>query len=508
MPNDYELQDDLNPTKAHSQHPMSAEEANELFVEIKRVFNDRQAIIDEIKRNYNKYSENRISTSILNINNRLVNNAGAAIPFDSNVEYPITEPPSEPVDPYENVDRPEDTIIRTVDGIAIINSLLNINELDSRLHKAAVRSQYYINRAIKSRESDLKKEYTDGNGKYQCELYIDSSEVEPGTPLGDAYHAYDTVTRELATNSYLRTMIGIDDEGLIRNLITYVKNFTNQYVEYKKSGTVQNITSAFDYEVLHYATLLIDAENCLLDELCKKYKKATMTTVGATNKLHVTDPAEQHLQYNKAPFIGSTCNAVCVGICTGSCYGTCNGCGGCTSYCDYTCGSACIGSCQTECMSNNCKSVCGTECTSSCSQSCTNKCSNGCDTICVGNCTGNCTTFCVGTCTTGCNSSCLKDCNTGCRTECKEECGASCTNEAATKTVIANPNPPNEVSNSNRGYSGPRTRAVYVDGYSVPQVSAQESDGTWTYNGSPVGTNGTAFATDAMGNSTSNPFDD
>jgi hypothetical protein len=114
-------------------------------------------------------------------------------------------------------------------------------------------------------------------------------------------------------------------------------------------------------------------------------------------------------------------------------YSSCNG---------ASCVGLCYGSCVNTCngcggCTGYCSTACGGTCTSDCMDNCNNRCGKHCgqgcektcDNSCTGECQTNCTTFCNTGCKTGCKngcSGCKETCNTGCKTTCSDGCKDGC----------------------------------------------------------------------------------
>lgn len=432
---------DFDPQKAAKNHPMTASQANDLFSRISNALSYRDNLINQIHRVNASFSDNRLALSIADIYSRVAE--GVALPFEDDVD-PNT-------DPYAGVSNPGNTIIRTLDGVSILNSLIKINELDSSIRVKATSS-------LNAAEPGAKTDYNDTkNGKWVSYKFIKTTD----TAIVNAWNAYrDTIKldTEIPKERYIYHIL-----VKLRDIIKYVKDFTNyMYTVLPNtdgSEIHQNISSAFDYDVLDYIVKIIVCENALLSAILSKYTVANKTADGK-----VTQKAQEYRQFNGAPFLGSICNAVCLGLCKGSCAGTCNGCGGCTSYCDTSCGGSCVKVCETEC-SAVCQGGCINTC-NGCSQNCDVNCSLNCTGGCRNTCGGNCGTECSGICKGTCNTGCFKECDTGCKNECNDVCGGSCETEASAKVTISNPNPPVTSTNtSNNYYGGPYVPTTVTERY-------------------------------------------
>lgn len=354
---------------------------------------------------------------------------------------------------FDPIDTSSANIIKAIDGIAIINSILRINEIDNGIDDVANTSYKKIKKAFENGQSYKNhiKNYT-LNGVLLTDLFPAATDtdiaaakdrylnvIDVNVNSNDFNFESDDIAEREAQRRYIFTVL--DD---ISDIIKYVKNFTSNYVTPLADGTDvhQNITSAFDYYLLDYIVQMIEAENILFDTLLTKYEKTIITNTDRSTR--ITIPLNvQRKQYNHAPFIGSMCNGACTGLCFGSCESTCNGCGGCTGYCSSYCGGSCYGQCGSAMCDKSCTGTCKNECQNECQGQCTKQCADQCSSGCTGACTTQCKDSCKGKCSTSCDNACISGCNDGCYSSCTGSCGQSCSGSASSKNPISK-NQPND----------------------------------------------------------------
>jgi len=356
---------------------------------------------------------------------------------------------------FDPIDTSSANIIKAIDGIAIINSILRINEIDNDIDNIADESCKRIIKAINNGLS-----YTDSTKQYLINNIIHVDVYPNGTTDTDIVNAktkyanvilINTDTDDFNFNSDDPTDRANQKEYIISvleditDIIKYVKTFTTFYVEAYADGSDahQNITSAFDYYVLDYIVQMIEAENELFATLLAKYEKFPMAPDERRLKRDLDLKTIQHKQNNHAPFVGSMCNGSCVGLCYGSCITTCNGCGGCASYCSTYCGASCYDNCGTSACTSTCNSTCKDSCQGYCERTCTITCGDTCTSSCITGCKGQCKGECDTSCSNTCRGQCVSGCIDGCAETCMTSCGQSCQSTSASKNKISSPNPVN-----------------------------------------------------------------
>lgn len=334
-------------------------------------------------------------------------------------------------------------IILDAHGIAIINSILGVNSLSTKM-------------------------LNDAQTSMKMQLIYASADTTKKLPADKITHQEDyqkdaTVQARLKTYQNYLVMedmpdFGGDDQTAIHNHIkTSLANFQNKIkdvLDQNKLGIKYadyNISVSFDYYVLKFLCGLIKAENDLFDAL------VNVTQSKAKNDIHY--------MANYAPLDASTCRSVCTGLCSGSCSGTCNGCGGqCTKYCS--------AACETNCANN-----CSNQCKSSCDLSCNKEC-NGCSGQCTGGCIADCTAACgTSTCTSQCGAQCTGGCyglatgqsfECGCGGKCTTTCGSRCSNGVGSGATAETPpvtdTSPNDTTTNTPGPSPDNTFVNYGRG--------------------------------------------
>lgn len=517
----------------YEHRPMSATQANDLMDRILTVFTYRKNIWDSAN-SYTNPHMNGIRQSITNINKL----------NDKRPQSKIDD-----VDMEEDPNLSNENTIRAVDGIAILNSILNVNDISKNFNGKAssianlgditivewksqilkvitaytnIVTHIYrkdnssgstVTNALATQIVNMRNtliavaHFTSGyydNSPYKIDGQWDTSVMS--TELSKPYMIYEFDTNHFGDTEIEAKLAQIDYINAVladikdKKIITYVKDFTEKYVIAKSGNNdvFQNITIAFDYYVLDYLVQILEFENTLFGYLVEYYQKIPSSDRTRDN---------QHAQYNTAPGMHSSCNTSCVGLCYGSCVGTCNGCGSCTSFCGVQCGATCTSTCQTTADNGTCKDGCATSCGVGCDVNCTKDCKSDCNAACVKSCSLVCAGKCSSECTSDCNTKCVSTCNTGCKTSCTGTCGENCIGSASSKNNVANNNPKPETVNTARNTNniypskvtpssgGPSstisTYVGWVEGYAVPQVLHKNPDGSYSH-------------TDGAGNTTNN----
>lgn len=479
---------DYDKALAYWNHPMTDEQAKSLLNRIKFAFLYRNGF----KLNSDKWRESTIDVLDISLNNiertKKVSSDEYNIEADDNPKYGIDQVDTMPTasidylditvqyigqsifDSYQHnafykciedsgvyewtevdpVDTSDANIIKAIDGVAIINSLLRINEIGDDMTEIANTSYNKILKAFINGSSykNHTKEYI-LNGKTLTDVFPNESTdadiaaaktkyinvITINTSTDDFNFESDDAAKRLKQKSYIETILHD-----ISDIIKYVNAFTDAYLRPYDEGTHQNVTTAFDYYVLDYIVQMIEAENALFVTLLTKYARTIIED--PTAKVDI-DVSIQHKQFNHAPFVGSMCNGACVGLCFGSCVTTCNGCGGCTSYCSSYCGASCFGDCGNATCVDNCAGTCKGECTGDCQGACTKDCGDDCSSSCITSCAHECKGSCTGGCSISCSDKCSTGCNDGCFTSCTSSCGHSCSGGAAAKSPSKSPQPAN-----------------------------------------------------------------
>ena len=431
---------DFDKSISYWNHPMTDRQAKNLLTRIRRAFEYRNGVIDQDTR-WKATEVPSITASINNID----------LTKKPSGDYNIEAMDDDIVANDDTFEASDANIIKAIDGIAIINSLLRINEIDSTIENAANTSYKKIRKAFDNGQSyqNHKKDYMI-NGVSLTDLFPDATDVDIVTAR-DRYlnvitvnvnsndfefESDDIVERESQRDYIFNTLEDIAD------IIKYVKNFTDTYIKplSDATDTHQNITSAFDYYLLDYIVQMIEAENILFEALLTKYEKIVLTNDDRSTR-EIIPLNTQRRQYNHAPFVGSMCNGSCTGLCFGSCESTCNGCGGCTGYCSSYCGGSCYGQCGNAACDSNCSGTCKTGCKDACQGLCAKQCSEACESACTGTCTTQCKDGCKGKCSSSCDNQCISGCNDGCFSKCTGGCGQSCAGSASAKNPISTTQP-------------------------------------------------------------------
>lgn len=406
--------------------------------------------------------------------------------------YPDGETTDDNPDPIKSAK----FIIKSMDGVAILNSILSFDDIRP-IYAGDPDGQQFgngiINRALRSlalidpdnpdhksstyrinmkQNGDIvwvsqHREYPTHEDSKWDQFYVKFEKLSKTIAMeqnsGNGYvldHDYDVNVYGMTQRQYVNDIIDFIEHagaGSRYHLITYVKDFVNDYIRAgtklpshpPKSGTAafpdadipgQAITAAFDYYLLDYIVQILEAENGLWAVLMLPELYGKPTYPSTTPKHNKDDTTTYGKQQNDAPHYWSTCGGYCVGLCVGSCVNTCNGCGGCTSFCSTQCGDTCradcIGSCGGEACDNQCYNGCYTSCESECVQACKMDCETGCKE----RCTTACVDTCKDACKTGCKTQCAGNCKDGCKTDCIGNCGTSCDGTGMEITTITTTN--------------------------------------------------------------------
>ena len=377
-------------------------------------------------------------------------------------------------------------IIKSIDGIAILNTILNINDIrniyvgapDGRkfangLINDAFRASEKIDetydgnknypwRNQKYNGKQYIRHYTDGGIVQECEYphftkdssnkwytftgkfykYVNTLGILHGSSGNPHYVSY--MPNAFKTDAYgfkfdanFADITGhADQQQYIYDVLNTISNLDGnvsaEFVNYVKSFAIDYIKTNTKkpnnlYPVSSaFDYYLIDYLVQILEAEYELYVALLDNYRWATSSEIGANKSLESLQYNDAPFYYSSCNgASCVGLCYGSCVNTCNGCGGCTKFCTTSCGGTCIADCAKGCKTS-CGDVCGSGCTSKCDNSCVAACKADCDTYCSKGCKDGCKTACVGNCSTNCTEGCNDGCKDGCKFQCQGECGYEC----------------------------------------------------------------------------------
>ena len=472
--NDYDSKD------SYKTHPMTDDQAKSIMDRIKLSFQYRNGMIigtdntwkdKDPTNNPHDREQNSLEKSIDNIE-RTKNISG-----EYNIEANSDDIPGDTS--AGEIDASDANIIKAIDGIAIINSLLRINELDSNIDDIAEKSCNTIVKAFNNGKTYSNHTHTYYvNGNTECKIVYPNDTLD--TDIVNAKNKYhNVITMNTESDDFIFDLTMFEDKqqhkdyvmevlSSIDDIIKYVKEFTTGHIRAYADGTDvhQNITSAFDYYLLDYIIQMIDAENNLFSTLFNKYKKADIPISfrhpSLNDGMGEIDLATQRKQYNRAPFIGSMCNGSCIGLCFGSCTNTCNGCGGCTSYCGSYCGASCYGTCGDAKCESNCSGTCKGTCEGTCERTCARNCGDNCDDSCIETCKEECKGTCQSLCSTGCSDKCVNTCNTGCKTSCSKNCGKSCQNTSASKNPVTSPQP-NNITSVQSTYQANEIYNDYVD---------------------------------------------
>lgn len=438
---------DFDSYSSYRNHPMSDEQAKDLMRRIKSAFEYRNGLL----QNGSRWKSTAQSVDILDISINNINAIFNTTTGDYNIE--AGDATVEGEDP--SFTSSDANIIKAIDGIAIINSLLRINEIDDNIDDVANTSCNKIVKAISNGQT-----FTNHMKQYLVNEIVHVDVYPNANTDTDIINAKNKFVNVILINTDTNDFNFESDDPTERNnqkeyiisvlsdisdIIKYVKAFTTYYVEANADGSDvhQNITSAFDYHVLDYIIQMIVAENELFATLLSKYEKHIVPDRLTHDSVPID---EQRIQYNHAPFIGSMCNGSCVGLCYGTCITTCNGCSSCTSYCSTYCGASCYGTCGNAVCDSTCSNTCKGECKDYCQQTCTVSCGDDCDTSCIESCLSECKGTCDTSCINTCDNKCVNECLDGCKTDCTTNCGKSCLSESSSKNVISNPKDTNVIT--------------------------------------------------------------
>lgn len=506
------------PDNSFTNRPMTEAEAKNILSRLKTTINTRLAntvdtsveslpIINDARMIKSKEeTTGKLKTSRLNIN---------AISEGSTFKIHNTP---ESYDPSEtDVDLSMDQIMKAIDGVAIINSILGFNDIDKNVissfgnnidqslgqvtktptgaaeyktikdgveYKYTRITQTSIKNARQKLYDVIRRNVVAGGKGYKIYGLVTPASGDPATTNINAVNMEKTT----AQIGYVNDMLN----NRIPQLIKYVQDFVQASTTPGSRNDTgnQNITSAFDFYVLDYVTQVLEAETELYVAIRRAYGKKTPDAQG-----HYSS-GDEYFQQNKAPFMSSMCNGACAGLCYGSCIGTCNGCGGCTSYCTSECGGTCATECALNCR-GACQGTCIDECQGTCNDQCTSACYSDCNINCGINCTGKCISACSTKCQNGCLGGCKTTCDSGCKNTCEENCGEGCETSSASKALPQTTEPKNVIvhhddpnpnkGNVNRGGGGPSTHGFWDPEHNVPQVAVLEG-GNWVNpsTGQPV----------------------
>ena len=442
--------------------PMSADQANFLLANIEK----------ELKRRHEWDYNSKIKPKHkFNDNLNTINTV--------NTRY---KPSKSTIDPENNVapiGNPK--VILDIHGMAIINSLLKVNSISTKLGKADKETITLTKRLI---GGDIKPPLSINYGRVWSHAFNTPATNNLIQSLDDLFKI---ISGDINDDTVLNRVYSLfsDSEMKSKDVMNHIyitlRTFANDTpihdVEDQEIGKYaeKNISLAFDYYVLTFLCMYLKIENDLYETLCNAINNYRDDTIG--------DPTRSttHFMSNNSPLEPSSCRVVCAGLCTGSCFNTCNGCGGqCTRYCGGSCDTNCLGRCDVDCKS---------DCNLSCNTTC-NGCKETCDGACSSDCTSSCgSSDCNSGCGTGCQGSCYMtnggtDRTCGCGSQCSGDCGFDCGGgsnsvplpvEPDTPVITPDPDPdPDKPETTGQG--GYNTGATFYDPYGNTSIYFNPND--------------------------------
>lgn len=400
--------------------PMSADQANSLLSNIEKELKRRHEwdYNSKIKPKH-KFNDN---LNTINLVNTRYKPSKSTIDPENNV-MPIGNP----------------KVILDIHGMAIINSLLKVNSISTKLGKADKDTITLTKRLI---GGDIRPPLSINYGRVWTDAFNTPAANNLIQNLDDLFRV---ISGDINDDTLLNRVYSLfsDSEMKSKDVMNHIfitlRTFANDTpihdVEDQEIGKYaeKNISLAFDYYVLTFLCTYLKIENDLYETLCNSINNYRDDTLG--------DPTRSttHFMSNNSPLEPSSCRVVCTGLCTGSCFNTCNGCGGkCTRYCSGSCDTNCLGRCDVACKSD-CNLSCNTSC-NGCKESCDGACSSDCTSSCGSNdCNSGCGTGCQGDCYAS-EAGTIHDC--GCGSDCSGDCGFNCTGSSNSIPLPVEPDPP------------------------------------------------------------------